>query len=398
MRASNVLISGAGIAGPTLAYWLSRHGFVPTLVERAPALRTGGYIIDFWGTGYDVAERMGLLPQLRPLGYDIQEVRAVASDGAHISGFSADAFRDATQGRYLSIARGDLAETIYGALDGQVEAIFGDSIEAISQDDSGVDVTFAHMTARRFDLVVGADGLHSKVRALGFGTEQAFESFLGYRVVAFEAAGYRPRDERTYVGYSQPGKLMARVALRDDRSMFMAVFADDERDKDRDGRTPSIRHVMPEQFDNAGWECRAILEAMDACDVIYHDRVSQIRMPGWSSGRMALIGDAAACPSLLAGEGTALAMTEAFVLAGELAAAGGEHTVALRTFEDRLRALIERKQHAAANFAGAFAPRTAFGLFVRNLVTRAMGFAPVARLVAERSLTDRFTLPDYAEP
>ena len=401
MKNPNILISGAGIAGPTLAYWLQRHGFNPTLVESATQLRSGGYVIDFWGTGYDVAERMGIVPRLKTLGYDVQEVLAVDSDGKRIAGFSVDVVREAIEGRYTSIARGDLAQAIYQALEGRVETLLGDRIRSLEQSANGVEVTFEHSPARRFDLVIGADGLHSGVRELAFGPQQQYEKFLGYSVAAFEAAGYRPRDEQVYVGYNQPGKMIARFTLRDDRSMFMAVCASDGPAPRADGQANheesdrAVRQFIHEQFDHAGWESREIMAAMDRSGDLYFDRVSQIRMDSWSKGRVALIGDAAACPSLLAGEGSALAMTEGYVLAGELATAGGDHGVAFDRFEQRLRKFIEGKQHDAANFAGAFAPRTAFGLFVRNLVTRAMGFAPVAKLVMERSLVDRFALPDY---
>ena len=198
-----VLISGAGIAGPTLAYWLGHYGFEPTLLESAPALRTGGYVIDFWGVGFDIADRMGLLPEIRRKGYLVREVIVVNERGKRVSGFSVDVFSRITEGRYISLPRGDLAAAIFAKIDGRVETIFGDSVHVIEQTETSVRVSFQSGAARDFDLVVGADGLHSRVRELVFGPESRFEKYLGYKVAAFETPGYRPRDELTYVMYTE---------------------------------------------------------------------------------------------------------------------------------------------------------------------------------------------------
>lgn len=187
-----VLISGAGIAGPTLAYWLVRYAFQPTLVERAPKLRTGGYIIDFWGAGFDIAERMNLLPEISRKGYAVQEFRVVDSSGKRVAGFPAAAISEVLGGRFLSLPRGDLAATIFCKLPDQVETIVGDSVARIQQDEKRVRVWFERGAERDFDLVIGADGQHSRVRELVFGAEQPFEKYLGYMVAGFQIGGYRP--------------------------------------------------------------------------------------------------------------------------------------------------------------------------------------------------------------
>jgi 2-polyprenyl-6-methoxyphenol hydroxylase-like FAD-dependent oxidoreductase len=190
-KGNTVLISGAGIAGPTLAYWLSRYDFIPTLIERAPALRTDGYVIDFWGMGFEVAERMGLVPELRRVGYRVREVRIVNNEGRRIGGFGTEKFRHALDDRFVSILRGDLAAKLNATLDGRVETVFGDEIQSLSEDAEGLTVEFDHSPRRRFDLVIGADGLHSRVRALTLGPEISCESYLGYCVAAFAVDGYR---------------------------------------------------------------------------------------------------------------------------------------------------------------------------------------------------------------
>jgi 2-polyprenyl-6-methoxyphenol hydroxylase-like FAD-dependent oxidoreductase len=391
-----VLISGIGIAGPTLAYWLSVYGVESTLVERAPRLRTGGYIIDFWGSGFDVAERMGLLADIRREGYDIKELRLVNAHGRRVGGFKLDAFRIATRGRYVSIPRSDLARIIHQKIEGRCQMIFGDSIKAMKQGPDGMEVAFEHAQPRRFDVVIGADGLHSVVRKLTFGPEEPFEKYLGLRVAAFEAAGYEPRDDDIYVSYSVPGKQVGRLSLRNNRTLFLFIFDDDRGDSVDPFDTRAQKDIVHKHFGTLGWECPQILAGLESCDEIYFDRVSQIRMDAWSRGRVGLIGDAAFCPSFLAGQGSALAMVAAYLLAGELGKGGRNPEEALGRYEQLLRGFISGKQEAAVKMAGSFAPRTRWGLFLRNQITKAFALPLVAKMVMGSSLIDSFTLPDYS--
>jgi 2-polyprenyl-6-methoxyphenol hydroxylase-like FAD-dependent oxidoreductase len=353
-----ILICGAGIAGPTMAYWLQQYGFEPTLIERAPALREGGYIIDFWGLGFDVAEKMRLLPALKNDGYEIEEVRLVNEQGKRIGGFSAHAFQSMLGERYLSILRSDLAKRIYESLGGRVTTTFGDSITAIEQDDDGVRVAFKHAAPERFDLVIGAGGLHSPVRKLVFGPEGQFEKYLGYYAASFSIDGCPPRDPRAYVSYAAPGRQVSRYSLRGDRAVFFFVFSRETKllvgQYDLKAQKENLREVFGED----GWKCPDILKAIETCSDLYFDSVSQIRMDTWSQGRVALIGDACFCPSLLAGQGSALAMTGAYVLAGELKKAEGNYHIAFRNYEQLFHPLITRKQRAAERFSGSFAPKT----------------------------------------
>jgi 2-polyprenyl-6-methoxyphenol hydroxylase-like FAD-dependent oxidoreductase len=390
-----ILISGAGIAGPTLAYWLLRFGHEPTLVENAAELRSGGYVIDFWGAGFDIAERMGLLPELKRRGYAIQEVRMVDDCGHRVGGFSTGVFGRLTGGRYLSIARSELAAALYGTIETQVETLFGESITALEEDDREIHVSFERSETRTFDLVIGADGLHSNVRGLVFGDEARFEKYLGYKVAAFEATGYRPRDPDVYVMYTQVGQQVGRFSMRDDRTLFLFVFADSNPDGAQAADVGGQKTLLRERFGSSGWECAQIVRALQASDTLYFDRVSQIRMECWSRGRVALLGDAASCVSLLAGQGSALAMVAAYVLAGELEAAGWNHRTAFARYQERLAAFIARKQRAAERFAGFFAPRSAAGLFLRNQLTKVLAVPFVARFTVARDLIDELDLPEY---
>ena len=388
-----VLISGAGIAGPTLAFWLRIYGFAPTLVESAPALRTSGYVIDFWGLGYDIAEKMGLLPDIARIGYKVQEVRIVDDRGRQLSGFAAQVFRELTNRRYITLGRSDLSKLVYDRISGSCEIIFGDSITSLREVDDEVHVEFEHGAGRRFDLVIGADGLHSRVRKLVFGPQDRYEKDLGYRAAAFETAGYRPRNELVYIIHSAPGRQVGRFTLHNDRTLFLLIF--------RSGGEPEAHEVAAQKavlrktFAGDGWEVPGILAALDTCNDFYFDRVSQIRMDAWSQGRVALVGDAAFCVSLLAGQGSALAMTAAYVLAGELATSQDRPQMAFHRYEERLRPFIQAKQQAAERLAAAFVPRTRPGVFFRNQVIKAFRVPAIARIAIGRDIRDQLELPPY---
>ncbi|HEY3897817.1 MAG TPA: FAD-binding domain [Chthoniobacter sp.] len=390
-----IAIQGAGIAGPALAWWLRKCRHEVLLVERAPALRSGGYIIDFWGVGYDIAQKMGLLPQIREQGYPVKEVRFVDQDGCKCGGFPVDVFARMTGGRYTSLRRSDVAATIYRALDGGVERIFGDSIAGIEERNGCARVSFDHAAARDVDLVIGADGLHSRVRGLKFGPEDKFETFLGYYVGAFEIQGYRPRDELVYVSHANPGRQISRFSMRDDKTLFLFVFREEYLPKSYYRGSASAKDLLTGAFSDMGWECPRILAAMSAVEEIYFDRVSQIRMPRWTDGRVALIGDAAACVSFLAGEGTGLAMAEAYALAGELRRHGNDYVAAFASYEQRMMPFLRQKQDAAAKFASAFIPKSILGLSFRNIVISLLDFRWIADSVVGHMVRDDVALPDY---
>ncbi len=395
MRSMKIAISGAGVAGPTLAYWLLRTGHEPTLIEKAPHFRTGGYIIDFGLTGYTVAERMGIVPELLRAGYAVRELRFLDDRSRKAAGFSTESIRRMMKDRCTSLPRGDLSATIYRTIEGRVETLFGDSIAAVEEHDGSVCVSFQDGAARDFDLVIGADGLHSAVRDLVIGPESQFEKRLGYHVAAFEAAGYQPRDELVYVCHNKPGWQAARFSLRDDRTLFLFVFLSELMAGPEPHGLEERKALLHRVFDGGGWECPQILRAMDSAEDVYFDRASQIRMDAWSKGRVVLIGDAACCISLLGGEGAGLAMTEAYVLAGELSRAGPDYREAFRRHEQRLRPFIEGKQKAARKFASAFAPKTRFGVWFRTQATRLMAIPLVADFFIGRAVRDDFDLPEY---
>ena len=391
-----ILISGAGIAGPTLAYWLVHYGIEPTIVEAASQLRKGGYLIDFWGAGFDIAERMGLLDEISSKGYKVKEIRVVNQQGKRIAGFPVAAFSRVTHGRFITLPRTELSSAIFGKLHG-VETMFGDSIERIDQTEHCVQVRFISGLTREFDIVIGADGLHSRVRELVFGEERQFEKYLGYKVAVFEVTGYRPRNELVNVMFTEVNQQVIRFAMHGDRTVFVFTFKDDD-PAGTDG-IQAQKAALRKRFGNSGWECPQILDALDFADDFYFDRVSQIRTqsrPGlWTQGRVTLVGDAASCVSLLAGQGTALAMVAAYILAGELHRSNADYAKAFRQYQTLFGPFVLKKQRSALRLAGAFAPKSKRSLFLRNQLFKLMNIPLIADLALGRDLADRIVLPNY---
>ncbi|MGX5847345.1 FAD-dependent monooxygenase [Mesorhizobium sp. PL10] len=273
---------------------------------------------------------------------------------------------------------------------------FRHEVVGLEDKSDGVRVRFKHGDERKFDLVIGADGLHSAVRRLAFGPRREFEKKLGYAVAAFEVEDYRPRDEDVYLMCGLEGRMVGRFTLHHNRTLFLFVFTVD------DSPLPTAldlqKEILRKRYADGGWECPRILQELGRTDELYFDSVSQIRMNSWSQGRVALTGDAAFCVSLLAGQGSALAMISAYVLAGELLEADGRHQEGFLKYEAFLREYIQKKQHGAKRFAAALAPRTQLGLLTRNLVTKAFAVPGLARLVIGREIADEIQLPDYRWP
>ena len=382
---------------------LSRSGWPVTdshqpSLKSAPRLRTGGYIIDFWGAGFDIAEQMGILPEVLQQrlqgsrtegGWPEGEIAWPGSRSTHSSAM--------TRGRYISVPRSELAASIFDRLEGKVETIFGESVDGIEQTDRCVRVTLRSGGVREFDLLVGADGLHSRVRELAFGPERDFEKFLGYKVAAAAVEGYRPRDELVYVLYTEVGQQVGRFTMRDNRTLFLFTFADS--DLESPDRVEGQKALLRRRFGSSGWECPQILDALDGSRDFYFDRVSQIHMPPgpglWTRGRVTLVGDAAFCVSLLAGQGSALAMVAAYVLAGELHRSNGDYAGAFRRYQDLFGPFVAGKQKAALRFAGSFAPKSKLSLFLRNRIFNLMSIGWVANLALGSGLADKIVLPDY---
>ncbi|GAB7051037.1 FAD-dependent monooxygenase [Catenuloplanes indicus JCM 9534] len=387
-----MLISGASIAGPALAYWLDRYGFDVTVVERSAGVRQGGYPIDVRGSAIEVCARMGILPALREAAVNTRRLTALHPDGRVAGRVEVERLLGTGQTqRDVELPRGELSDLLYALTKDRVEYVFGDSIRTITQHGDTVGVTFEQGAPRTVDVVVGCDGLHSRTRSLAFGPEPDYHRYLGFCFAGFSV----PNTAGLYreaVLQNGPGLGATMYAIRDQPRLFtLMVFTGPQ--PPRGWTADDVRRRVRERFAGFGGEVPRLLDAMDAADDLYFDTVSQIRMPSWSAGRVVLAGDAGYAPSFLSGQGTSLALTGAYVLAGELHRAP-EH--AFSRYEAAMREYVRRNQDMAVGASFLF-PRTRPGLWLRNQGLRA---APLLSRLSSR--IDRnataLTVEDYQAP
>ncbi|MFC0863353.1 FAD-dependent monooxygenase [Sphaerimonospora cavernae] len=381
MRQRTVLISGAGVGGPTLAYWLARYGFRVTVVEHAEKPRSSGNPVDVRGRAVDVAERMGVLPRLREAAVGTTGVSFVDAAGGRVGRIDMRAFQQPDE---VELPRGDLASILYEASRDDVEFLFDDSIATLEQDEHGADVAFDRAAPRRFDLVIGADGLHSMTRRLAFGPEREFVRHMGLYVATTPLDGGAAGLGRDILMHNTPGKAIA-VSATPSGAFFLyrgpAEPGIDHRD------TEQHKRMLTGAFADVSWRAPELLEHVRAADDLYFDSVSQVRLPRWWNGRVALVGDAASCVSLF-GDGSTLAMVGAHTLAEELAACPDDPRAAFRGYEAAHRRLVDPKQRMIGQVSALLVPATRRGIQVRNLATRLWpALAAAARLKSALSRT-----------
>ncbi|GAA2339429.1 FAD-dependent monooxygenase [Streptomyces cuspidosporus] len=388
----NVLISGASIAGPALAYWLHRHGFNPTIVERAPALREGGYAVDFRGEAHlSILRRMGILDDLERARTGMGSMSYVNSAGKPVADMPADLFAGD-----LEVLRGDLARILYDATKEHTEYVFGDSITSLTEDPDGVTVTFERSAPRRFDLVIGADGLHSNTRRLAFGPEERFVKHLGVHCAIFTTANHLGLDHTGHA-YRTAGRLVAMYSARHNtEAKAVFYFASPKQDLDRRD-VARQQAALTECFTGNGWQSERLLDDMRHAPDFYFDSVGQVHMDSWTRGRVALIGDAAYCPSSLSGMGSGLALVGAYVLAGELAAAHGDHGVAFARYEEEMREYATGCQKMGDGVAKLMVPRTRALATFLNGYYKLIPYLPGKNMAAKiaRKTAENIKLRDY---
>ncbi|GAA4199004.1 FAD-dependent monooxygenase [Actinocatenispora rupis] len=345
MSRTRVLVSGASIAGPALAHWLRRRGAEVTVVERAPDLRPGGQAVDARGVAREVIRRMGLDAPVRAARTETAGAYTVDVDGNVLETFRAD--DDGGDGYIaeIEILRGDLSRVLYDDTRDGVEYVFGDRIAELAQDADGVDVVFAGGDRRRFELVVGADGLHSALRAMVFGPRERYIRHLGHVMAFYTVPNEYGLDRWLYDYQEAESGRSAGLRPVQDATRAMAMFSFPAADLAVDHRdVEAQKRLLRERMAGLGWLAPRILTHLDDTPDFYLDQVAQVVMDRWSSGRVALLGDAAFSSSPLSGGGTGLALVGAYVLAGELAAAGWDPAAGFARYEARMRSYVEANQ------------------------------------------------------
>jgi len=380
MENKNILISGASIAGPALAFWLHRFGFNPTIIERAPGIRQGGYAIDFRGTAMQVLERMDIVGEIKKFETRAGKITIVDQNNKKLASMP-DGF---TSGE-LEILRGDLANVLYEATKPYTEYIFDDSISKIDQTATGVDVSCNRNAPRKFDLVIGADGLHSNVRSLVFGNEAEFMHHLGIYFAIFTAPNFLDLKDMAGLYYGTLGKRAGVFSAKRDTATSASfyfsspAFEYDYRDISRQ------KQFIRDRFAGEKWQIPKMLQLMDEADDFYFDSVSQIRMDRWSSGRVALLGDAAGCASPMSGMGTSMAVVGAYILASELKNASGDYAIAFAKYEQAMRPFVTAAQKMAEG-AEWFVPTTRLKQWLSLQIWKILPHTPWKNMMIEMPL------------
>lgn len=349
-----VLISGAGIAGPAAAFWLRRAGFAPTIVERAPRLRPGGQAVDVRGAAVDVVGRMGLLDDVSALRTEMLGMSMVDQDGAELMRSTEFALSSGRlDGADVELLREDLVGLLFDRTRDGVEYVFADTITTLDQDDHGVTAHFAQAAPRTFDLVIGADGLHSTVRRLAFGPESDYVKHLGAYLGVYTAPNFLGLDRwQVWLSAQEAGVGYGIYTARDNTELRVNLGFRSE-PLDYDHRDPQAqRALLADRLTGVGWETPRLLAAMWAAEDFYFDAMAQVHLDSWSAGRVALLGDAGYCPSPLSGQGTSLALVGAYVLADALAAAGDDHRSGFEHYERRMRGFVTLNQALATENPG----------------------------------------------
>jgi len=371
MARATVLISGLGIAGPALAYWLARRGHRPVLVERTDGLRTGGHAVDVRGTALDVVERMGLDGKVREARTHLMTLSAVRPDGRRTYDVALRPMHEMRGDREIEIMRDDLVRILYTAIRDDVEMVFDDSVRTVVSDGDGrVGVEFERGASREADLVVGADGQHSSIRELVFGPEERFASHLGAYLSIFTIDNLLGLTDQAVL-YNEPGRAAAMFTVRGNRrAKALLLFRSEPLGIDfRD--QAAQKALLRQRTAGMGWQTDRLVDAMaDAYD-FYFDEMSQIRMPSWSTGRVALLGDAAFGPSPLSGQGTSLALIGAYLLAYHLSTSP-DMGDALALWERGFRSNVEQNQRLATDGMANLLPASRLGIFARNQTMRVL--------------------------
>jgi len=371
----NILISGASIAGPALAWWLNKYDFNVTIVEKAPTLREGGYRVDIRGAAADIIDRMGLMPETRKAGTALKGSSLVNKKGKTVLELNDPNIFGMRQANDMEIMRGDLANILFKATQNTTEYIFDDSITGIFQTGKDVTVTFKNAAPRTFDLVVGADGLHSNVRNIVFGADHSFVKDLGYYVSICTIPNHFKLDHRE-ISYPSAGKLINVYSTHRQQEAKAFFMFTSSPIKYNYHDIAQQKNILATHFKGAGWETENLMQQMHSADDFYFDSVSQVHMDSLSKSRVVLLGDAGYCPSPASGQGTSMALVGAYVLAGELAAANSDHFTAFLKYEWEMKGFIRKNQQLGINVLKEMILKSKMQVWFQNTVLRLLAHTP----------------------
>lgn len=352
-----ILISGASISGPVLAYWLARNGWDVTVVERAPQLRkTGGHSVDLFRPALEISEKMGVLPQIEALATGTDTLTMYGGGARRPVHVKLPKVFGAAIKRHVEIMRDDLSEIYYNAGRDHVGYLFGDSITSISPD---AEVSFEHAAPRTFDIVVGADGLHSNVRRLVFGEDIGLDRFLGGYLAVVSVPKTLARDKASiaYLGAGRTAMIYTAEPLDDARVLFLFRAKQELPCAHRD--VARQKELLSEAFAGLHPTVDCWLDELDRTPAFYFDSITQLQRDSWSRGRITLVGDAGYCPGPVVGGSTSLSVLGAYVLAGELARAGGDYARAFATYEHEMADHVRRSRAFARTMAKTLVPGSA---------------------------------------
>lgn len=393
----NVLISGASMAGLTLVYWLSKYGFDVTVVERTETVRKGGYPIDVRGAAVDVAERMGILPQLQNADIQTEKITFINPSGTIAGTISSGDDTGGVNRRDIELSRGSLTKALLDLTKHQpIRYQFGDAISTLDDNGTSVDVHFKSGKHGKFDLVIGADGLHSNTRRLVFGEERPFIRYLGYCFSGFTISNDLGLSHEAVI-FATPGRTAALYAAGKSNTLHaILMFTSKEAPYTDNYNTDKQRRLTVEKFAGLGWKIPYLMKEMQKANDLYYDVVSQIHMSRWSAGRVALVGDSAFAPSFMSGQGSSLALVGAYILAGELAS-HQEYEKAFAAYENIMRPFTEANQKlVGSRDSSLLFPSTSDEIEARNQALTALQSEQKSMLSHEsKDAHNLLSLPEY---
>lgn len=382
-----ILISGASISGPVLAYWLSRYGFDVTVVERAPRLRkTGGHAVDLFRPAMEISEKMGVLPQIEALATGTTKLTLHREGADKPARVDYTKVLHAVSDRHVEIMRDDLSQAYYSAACNDVEYLFGESITAVTADG---EVTFEHAAPRGYDVVIGADGLHSNVRNLVFGPDAGRTQFLGgyLSVLSVPKSAAREGEMETHLGSGRIAMIYTAQPLDDARALFLFRTKDELQYHHRD--TLRQKELLREAGNGMHPQVDGWLDELDRTPAFYFDSITQLQLDTWSRGRVTLVGDAGYCPGPAVGGSTSIAVLGAYILANELGQCGGDYERAFASYEQQMLDPVRRSRALARTIAKSIVPGSAIGVRALTLGAQLISVLPAGLTKAVAKLNNK---------